>query len=346
MGTRDKNDKPGRRKRAEYGQGSIYQDKDGQWWYAPPTIDGKRSSPIRCPSESAAKAKQREWLKARDHGVNPNDGRQSLQDFLTFWYNEASVPNVKPKTAHFYRQMIELYILPELGTIRLDKLQPEHVLRLLNNLRDDLSPRTIRHISSVLRQALDRAVKWSKLLYNPAAMVDPPKVTREEQTPLTPAQSGALLMIVEGHRLSALYHVALTLGPRKGELLGLRWMDLNWNAATLKITQQVLSIGSTTRFETPKSATSLRTLPLTAELIARLRVHWAVQQEERTLLDTRWSNHDLIFASEVGTPIIPRNLTRHFKRGWRKLVCRWTRAFTICGIPRRRCWPMLVRRRP
>src|SRR5205814_7031109 len=110
---------------------------------------------------------------------------------------------------------------------------------------------------------------------NPAAMVDPPKVTREEQTPLTPAQSGALLTIVEGHRLSALYHVALTLGPRKGELLGLRWADLNWDAATLKITQQVQSIGGTTRFETPKSSTSVRTLPLTVGLVARPRAQWA-----------------------------------------------------------------------
>ena len=98
------------------------------------------------------------------------------------------------------------------------------------------------------------------------------------------------------------------LGLRKGEVSGLQWTDLNWEKAELKISQQVQVVNGKTVFTTPKSDTSRRTLPIPPLLLKRLQQHWDNQQEERALLDTEWKEHGLIFPTQVGTPIIPRNL--------------------------------------
>jgi integrase len=137
---------------------------------------------------------------------------------------------------------------------------------------------------------------------------------RDEPQPLTVEQARHLFAAVEGHRLAVLFHVALTLGLRLGELLGLRWVDLDWEKATLKVTQQVQTIGGKTLITSPKSETSRRILVLPPALLARLRDHRRNQQEERALLDTDWKEHGLIFASEVGTPKMPRNFERDFYR--------------------------------
>jgi integrase len=105
---------------------------------------------------------------------------------------------------------------------------------------------------------------------------------------------------VEGHRLEALYHLALSLGLRRGELLALRWSDIDWDAGTLRVAQS-------------KSDAGRRTVPLGAALVERLREHWRWQQEERRIQGMRWREHGLVFPSNVGTPIVPRNLLRHFK---------------------------------
>ena len=114
------------------------------------------------------------------------------------------------------------------------------------------------------------------------------------------------------YRLATLYHLFAGLGLRRGEGLGLLWRDLDWDAATIQVTQQVLLLKGKTVISTPKNATSVRTLPLSLYLVERLREHWRNQQEERRLLGPRWKEHGLIFASVVGTRVTPRSLGRQF----------------------------------
>jgi integrase len=118
---------------------------------------------------------------------------------------------------------------------------------------------------------------------------------------LTQAQAAALLEAVEGHRLEALYHLALALGLRRGELVDLRWADIDLDGATLTV-------------QGGKTAAARRTLPLSAALVERLREHWRRQQAERAALPLTWQEHGRVFASEVGTPLNGRNLYRHFKQ--------------------------------
>jgi integrase len=102
------------------------------------------------------------------------------------------------------------------------------------------------------------------------------------------------------------------LGLRKGELLGLRWLDLNWDAATLKISQQVQVVGGKAIFTSPKTERSRRLLPVPPAGLARLHTQWTTLQSERERLGVDWHEHGLIFPSEVGSAMFPRNLSRHF----------------------------------
>lgn len=294
------------------GSGSVYQDKHGQWWAKVPIGNGKNAR-ARAADRKDAEAKRRAFVAKRDAGLNIAGGAQSVQQFLSMWLQTYAAERVKPTTLAFYQLCCE-YAIAHIGRIRLEDLQPEHITTMQTALKKDLSARTVMHVRSVLRTALNVARRWHYIASNPASDVDPLPVPTAPQVALTVAQARALLETVDGHRLSALYHVALLLGLRKGELLGLRWADLDLERGRLTVAQQIVAIKGKVQASTPKSATSHRTLPLTPELARRLRDHWQNQQEERALLGTAWQEHGLVFASEVGTPISPRNLSRHFKR--------------------------------
>jgi integrase len=120
-------------------------------------------------------------------------------------------------------------------------------------------------------------------------------------------------MQVIDHRLALLYDLTMLYGFREGEVLGLRTSDINWEQATIAVTQQVQTVDGKTRFETPKTEASQRILPLPPRTFLRLRQQLDRLEQERTKA-VRWSEHDLIFPSKCGTPIQPRNLVRHYKQ--------------------------------
>jgi integrase len=159
----------------------------------------------------------------------------------------------------------------------------------------------------VLKAALQAAVNWRIIDYNPAALVQAPKHTARRGIALTIPQVDTLLATVAGHRLEALYHIAVTLGLRRGELVELRWADVNWDAATLTV-------------QGGKTPAAHRTLPLdiaykagAPTLLTVLRDHWQHQIAERAALPLTWQEHGYMFPSEVGTKTSERNLDRHFK---------------------------------
>jgi integrase len=198
-------------------------------------------------------------------------------------------------------QQVRLYIVPHLGQHPLDKLTPAHVQQWLNDLQAGaLAPRTAHHALSKLRQALSLAVRQGYIARNVASLVDAPSVPRYQAAVLTVPQVHALLAAVDNHRLAPLYHLACYRGLREGELLALRWADVDLQAGTLRVTRAKTPAGN-------------RTIPLGAALVARLQAHWHLQQEERRIEDTHWKEHGLVFPTGVGTPISARNLLRHFK---------------------------------
>lgn len=183
---------------------------------------------------------------------------------------------------------------------------------MCNDLQNRVSVQTVHNAYRRLRTALNVAVERRLIADNVATAVRLPKIPYTEQRALTVDEACQLLTAVEPHRIAALYHVTLLLGLRKGEVSGLRWSDLSWEKEELKIAQQVQVVNGKTIFTTPKSDTSRRTLPIPPLLLKRLQQHCDNQQEERTLLGPEWKEHNLIFPTEVGTPISPRNLSRYF----------------------------------
>jgi integrase len=169
----------------------------------------------------------------------------------------------------------------------------------------------VQYVRAVLRRALNQALKWGYISRNVAVLVEVPRVEKRSATLLNPEEGQRLLAAVAGHRLEALYHVALLMGLREGEVLGLRWIDVDFTAHTLRVEQTVQCLNGKLTLARPKTASSRRLLPLPNKIERALARHAERQAEERQRDD--WQAYGLVFPSERGTPMEPRNLVRHFK---------------------------------
>lgn len=309
--TKDEDGTPRRRRKRTYGTGSTYQDAAGQWW-AQIRQDGKQRR-FRAASEQAAKAKLKSLTEQKAGGVNIGT-RATLHTYLDSWITNVVTPNKKPKTLAFYRQVCEDYIIPRIGTVRLDQLSADHIRAMLASLKaDQFSPQTCKHAYVVIHTALQVAVGDRKLLYNPAGSVDPPSVPRQDVVALSSGEAAAILWATEAHRLHTLYALALTLGARKGELLGLTIQSVDLKAGTLTIAQQVQDLGGVPTILPFTKNNEVRTLPLTPRLVALVRRRMAQLMDERATAGDKWIEHGLLFPSDVGTPMSQRNLDRHWK---------------------------------
>jgi integrase len=243
----------------------------------------------------------------------------TVKQFLDRWLDQVVKVRNRPRTHKSYRDTIRLYIEPHVGPSQLAKLQPEAVQAMINSLSQaDLSPRTIQYIRAVLRKALNQALKWGYVTRNVATLVETPQVKQFAIEPLTREQAQKFLYAVKGHRLEVLYQVALSLGLRRGEVLGLRWKDVDFEQRTLRIAMILQRQEGQLVLSEPKTRTSARILPLPDVLVQRLQLHQQLQQQEREQLGESWVEHGMVFPTEVGTPLEPRNLLRHFKASLQK----------------------------
>jgi integrase len=307
------------KRRRSSGDGSIYQDKNGRWRASIDLgyINGKRRrKQLSGKTRQQVAAKLKAALKAQEAGMNLATETQTVGGFLSRWLDTVVVPTRKPTTVSSYRMLVRRYIEPKIGAIRLDKLTAEQVQAMLNALRvEGLSPRTVQYVRSTFRAALEQAIKWGYIARNVAAATEPPRGVTPKMKALNQQQAQLLLDAAKGHRLEALYRVALSYGLRRGEVLGLLWEDVDLNKGVMRITGQVQTIDNKTiRTESPKTEGSIRELPLPGILIEVLQDHQKLQELERSTVGVEWHEHGLVFPSNRGTPIVPRNLLRHFKR--------------------------------
>ncbi|MDP9357813.1 MAG: site-specific integrase [Chloroflexota bacterium] len=207
-------------------EGSIYQRANGRWvavlnlgWK-----DGKRDRKYLYGKTRAEVAeKLTEALNKHRLGQRVDVERQTVVQFLTAWLEDEVKPTREPKTYESYESTVRLHIAPDLGRHQLAKLTPQHVQALLRRKEEaGLSPRSVQYIRTVLRIALNRAVRWEMVSRNVAALVDPPRVEHAEIRPWTRDEARRFLEVAEQDRLGALFSVAMALGIRKAEALGLR----------------------------------------------------------------------------------------------------------------------------
>lgn len=309
------------------GEGTIYQRKDGRWvgevdlghQIGPDGKRRRRRIQHYGATQREAREKLAEALKKQRENVPVAVDRQTVDDYLHRWLVDVATPKVRPMTLRGYEQIVRTHLVPGLGHHKLGKLSPQHVQELLNaKSAAGLSPRTVHHVRAVLRQALGQAVKWGLVSRNVAALVDPPRAVRHEPAFLTPAQARAFLDAVRDDRLEALYSVAVSLGLRQGEALGLHWRDVDLDQGTLRVRVALQRVGGQARLVEPKSAQSRRTVAMPPSVVAALRAHRARQLRERLAAGERWRDQGLVFATTIGTPLDARNVVRRFKAALRR----------------------------
>ena len=180
-------------------------------------------------------------------------------------------------------------------------------------LVEGLSPRTVQYLRAVLRSALSQAVREGLVQRNVAALVRPPRAPRREVTSLTIEEARTLLQTARTDRLYALWVIALSLGLRRAELLGLTWPMVDLDRETVRVSQGVQRVAGRLVLDELKSERSHRTLPLPKIAAEALRMHRARQRSERSRAGDHWAENNLVFSTEYGTPIDPRNLNRSFR---------------------------------
>ena len=273
-----------------YGEGSIYQRADGRWsaqldmgWR-----NGKRQRKlIYGRTRREVQDRLRAALKAKQEGTLRVGSRQSTGKFLQRWLEDSVKPSVRPATYSMYWHLTTRHLIPNLDRVPLEKLSPEHVQALLRAKTDEgLAPRTVHHLRALLRIALNRAMRWGLVARNAAALADSPRIERFEVRMLAPAEAKQLLAAAEDDRLGALYSVALALGLRQGEALGLSWEDVDFESRRLHVRHGLQRIAGKLRLVEPKTRQSRRTIALPAVVIDALQHHRAKQSQERLLAGT------------------------------------------------------------
>lgn len=299
------------------GEGSIRQRADGRWEARVILGDGRRKS-VYGETRKDVAAKLLPVLKAAADNLPVPSERNTVGAFLTDWLENTAKPRVRASTFVGYEVAVRRHLMPQLGTLRLARLAPADLARCYAALgKAGLAPRTVRLCHAVLHKALADAARWDMVTRNVADLVDPPRAGRPETRVLSVADARRLLDAAAGDRLEALYVLALLTGLRAGELLGLRWTDLDLDRGELTVRQQVQRVAGAWLTSEPKTERGRRTLGLPSRAVEALRGRRVRQAEERLRAGAAWQESGLVFTTEIGTPIERGNILR---RSFRPLL--------------------------
>ncbi len=301
------------------GEGTIVKRSDGRWAAAISLPDGQRKWCYGKTQQEVAR-KIASFRHDRDAGLQVSTERRTVGDCLESWL-EMRKPSLRPGAHENYAWYVRKYIIPTIGKIQLSKLTDEHVQRLLSvRLSDGLAISTVRYIYSVVRNALNEAVRLGLIPRNVGLLVKKPRDKRIEMRCWDPEQARRFLDVARSDLLYALYVVALSTGLREGELFALRWRDLTLPPSgegavrvqhTLHWRDRVMSI------EEVKTDAGRRQIHLSARATEALRQHAIRQREERSKAGPNWRDNDLVFCTSTGGGIRKSNFRR---RSFVKLV--------------------------
>lgn len=192
---------------------------------------------VSAKTEAEALRKVRELEKDRDAGRIRRPGRAwTVERWLMHWLDNVAAVSVRPKTLAGYRTSVYRHLVPGIGAHRTDRLQPEHIESLYATMRaKKLKPGTIHHAHRTLRAALNEAVRRGQIVKNPALIARAPRLVEEEIEPFTVTEAQKILAVAAKRRNGVRFALALAIGLRQGEALGLQWRDVNEDARTLAV---------------------------------------------------------------------------------------------------------------
>jgi len=249
-------------------------------------------------------------IRAQETGLDLSAARLTVSAFLDRWL-EVSKERVKPRTHFRYAELVRLHMKPAIGATQLTRLRPLHIEELYSKLgKGSLSGTTVLQVHRVLHAALNQAVRWQLLDRNPADAVQAPRKTTRETPSLSGEQIPRLLNAVKAHPVELPTLIALGTGMRLGEVMGLRWQDVNLEDAIAKVRQ---TLQLTMEFDTPKSHRSTRTISLPSFLVEELKQHRKAQNERRLMLGEAWHEADLICDRGDGQPMRPDTISKQFR---------------------------------
>ena len=298
------------------GEGGISRRKDGLYMarYTVHTPTGPKRKTLYGKTRREVDEKLTKAKVDRDTGFVFDADNLTLGNYLDRWINDSVRDTVRQRTWERYEQIVRVHIKPALGRVKLKNITPTHARALYREKLDTgLAPRTVNYVHTTLSKALKDAVADGLITRNPASSVKAPRPKKKEIRPLSSEQAKAFLETVRGDRFEAAFVVALHCGLREGEILGLKWSDVDLDAGILQVRRTLSEALAGQLFEPPKNGKG-RSVKLTARAVEALRNHLTRQIEEIESLGDRYRDQGLVFPSRVGTPMNAKNLTaRSFK---------------------------------
>ena len=319
-------------------RGSVKQSANGTWQFIVdldsdelgPTGKPKRKQTRRRGflTKKAAQAELTRTLTSIEHTEYVAPSRQTLKVFLQETWLPAIEHTVKPSTFDSYSRNVRLHVAGRFVGARqiqqVDAAQLNTLYGLLLAGDDEhraLSVKSVRYIHTILHRAFKDAVKFDAISHNPVEKSDPPKaVAAREMNVWTASQARTFLASTADDRLSSAYLLLLYTGMRRGEMLGLKWSDIDLEAKRLQIVRTYVVTGAQRKgelgaaFSSPKTAKGRRHLALDDPTLAALRAHKARQNQEKLLLGAGYDDRDMVFCTQDGTPIHPKVFSWYFVR--------------------------------
>lgn len=314
------------RRRANGEGGKPRQRADGRWQADYTGADGRRHSVI-APTVTVCRDRLRAAIRQADDGLVPTDGRLTVATWLDMWMRDHVRGGTKPRrrrTADGYETIVERHLKPYIGRRPLARLTPEDVAGCLESVRSapGAGTTTPRAAYAVLHTALARAVRSRKVATNVVDLVDKPSAMFRTIDPWTPTEVDRFLDAVAGDPNGPLYAFAIGTGLRQGEILGLRWDDVDLDARTLRVTSQLDRMGERAAVKTESGR---RAFGLPELAVFALKAQRVVQARQRLATGASWLDEGYIFTGATGKP-----------RDWRSLDRCFVRAQERAGVRRQR----------
>lgn len=305
------------RKRNPNGASTITKRKDGRYQAAVYVLqpDGTRARKFAYGKTWAeCDAKRRELLDKVDQGVPVPTRSAKLSEWLPYWLENIIKPRRKRTTFAKYEVHVRLYLVPVLGSKRLESLSVADVRRFLVQLEKKTTAATAKESHRVLRTALTAACREELVTRNVATLVEPPSVDTREMSPWSLDETLDFLGAARKDPLYAAFVLAIALGFRRGEIVGLRWENLDLDKREIRVRTQRQRVRGEAYEDDPKGRRRKQTLPLPAICVAPLRWQRMRQAAQRDRAGADWKETGYVFTTRTGQPIEPRNLYRSFTR--------------------------------
>jgi integrase len=297
--------------RRSNGEGTITRRKDGRWEarYYVPTVNGTKRKTIYGKTQAEVRDKLTKALSDRIDGILYDDENMTVGEYLDVWLKGSVYGSVRRSTYDRDTNLVNNHIKPILGGLKLKKLNSAQVQSFYRDrLATGLSASTVHKMHDILRRGLAQAVKWHLVPRNVADTVKPPRPAPKEMHALSTNETRTLLEAAHGDPLEALYVLAVHTGMRQGELLALRWQDVDLENAIVSVRRTLTRSGGKVVFGEPKTKKSRRTIRLTPQAVEALRSHLDCQLRDMEILRDRYRDQGLVFTTDTGAPINPSNL--------------------------------------